>query len=82
MFIDAMLSKLCGEIHVKHKIKPPENIYKVYFSNKSVKLDKVTYKRRTNQLISLLKSFPYNFVATTLVHKLVTITYNFFYFQF
>ena len=70
MVIDAIQSKLCGEIHVKHKMKPPENTYKVFFSKKSVKLDKVPFKRRNNRLVSLLKDLRYNFVPTTLVHNL------------
>ena len=35
MVIDALESKLYREPPVKHKKKPPANICKVYFSNKT-----------------------------------------------
>ena len=38
MVTDAVESKLYGEPVIRHKKKPPGNVWKVYFSNKALEL--------------------------------------------
>ena len=66
---DVVESNLYTEPGVRHKKRPPENIFKVCFSNKAM------------ELINLLKDLPCNFVYTHCIVQF-TKTYKFFYIQF
>ena len=70
MVIDAIESKLYRKPPVKHKNRLPNNICKVYFSNKAVELVNLPSTCCNTLLISLLKDLPYNFVTPTVVYSL------------
>ena len=80
MITDAVESKLHRELPIRHKRNSPENICKVYFSNKAVELINLPFLLNNTQLVSLLSDLPCNFLTPTVNHCIqFTTTYKFFY---